>query len=205
MSNEIPEETLKKWRGEFEIYAKEEHPSWDLTWNHGCYHDENVGEFFSFFFFGCDEGEKATSKKAQEEIDLYSNAFKTADELRISSAERYNKEIEELQERIKEQDELIEIINECKEDLVRCVTCDCLSEKCHADSFTAAGIIGGEVVERDDWECNHCFEKQELGDQLAKRDQLIEQAKPYVKEKLTSAWGVTKAKEWLKQYEELKK
>ena len=41
---------------------------------------------------------KEEIQKRDAEIDLYSNAFKTADELRISSAERYDKEIQKRDE-----------------------------------------------------------------------------------------------------------
>ena len=75
MSNEIPEE---KWKAEHAIF-REQIPGYSRSG-------------FSFF-----QGEMfylAGRNAGQAEIDLYSNAFKTADELRISSAERYDKEIE---------------------------------------------------------------------------------------------------------------
>lgn len=83
MSNEIPEE---KWKAEHAIF-REQIPGYSRSG-------------FSFF-----QGEMfylAGRNAGQAEIDLYSNAFKTADELRISSAERYDKEIEELKSLIKE-------------------------------------------------------------------------------------------------------
>ena len=54
-------------------------------------------------------------EKRDAEIELYSNAFKTADELRISSAERYDKEIEELKSLIKEATPWVTCVKEITE------------------------------------------------------------------------------------------
>ena len=66
----------------------------------------------------CFQGEMfylAGRNAGQAEIDLYSNAFKTADELRISSAERYDKEIEELKSLIKEATHFVTCVKEITE------------------------------------------------------------------------------------------
>ena len=98
MSNEIPEE---KWKAEHAIF-REQIPGYSRSG-------------FSFF-----QGEMfylAGRNAGQAEIDLYSNAFKTADELRISSAKRYDKEIEKrAQDNVKLQQQ-VKVLREALEGL----------------------------------------------------------------------------------------
>ena len=85
--------------------------------------------------------------------------------------------IETLESKLQEKEQEIEMLNDIINNmptLVRCITCNRFTKKDHGESFTSAEIIGGEVVERDDWECNHCYEKEELESKLPDQDKLKE-------------------------------
>ena len=178
MSIEIPEEQIKAWREEFESQD-----NFEMQYSK---RKNNSGEYFDDEAHHAWMGYRAARKNTQEEIEMYKDAFTLADEKWQSTLTQ----AEKLQERIS-------FLEECNE-----------RQKTYYDENIE---LRYQLNNSMNYHCPH-FLSNESGtvschvdfiSQIEKRDQLIEQVYPWIKD--PSAIPFVRVRlQWIKQIEELK-